>query len=178
MPKQLAVGLMFGTFLSVPIPDLERSDYLLLLGADPLVSNGSLMTAPDMRGCIRRLRERGGKVVVIDPYRTRTAQKADEHHFIRPGNDAHFLFALVHTLFAEGLVAPGRLAEHTNGLEQVRTLAEHFAPEKVAPLSALTRRRYVRWPATWRRRHERLFMDAWVPAHRSLARSPLGWLTC
>jgi len=137
MPKQLAVGLMFGTFLSVPIPDLERTDYLLLLGANPLVSNGSLMTAPDMRGRIRRLRERGGKVVVIDPYRTRTAQEADEHHFIRPGNDAHFLFALVHTLFAEGLVAPGRLAEHTNGLEQVRTLAEHFSPEKVAPLCGI-----------------------------------------
>ncbi len=137
MPKQLAVGLMFGTFLSVPIPDLERTDYLLLLGANPLVSNGSLMTAPDMRGRIRRLRERGGKVVVIDPYRTRTAQEADEHHFIRPGNDAHFLFALVHTLFVEGLVAPGRLAEHTNGLEQVRTLAEQFSPEKVAPLCGI-----------------------------------------
>lgn len=137
MPKQLAVGLMFGTFLSVPIPDLERTDYLLLLGANPLVSNGSLMTAPDMRGRIRRLRERGGKVVVIDPYRTRTAQEADEHHFIRPGTDAHFLFALVHTLFAEGLAAPGRLAEHTNGIEQVRTLAEQFSPEKVAPLCGI-----------------------------------------
>jgi anaerobic selenocysteine-containing dehydrogenase len=132
MPKHVTAGLMFGTLFSIPVPDLERTEYLLLLGANPLVSNGSLMTAPDMRGRLRRLRQRGGKVVVIDPYRTRTAQEADEHHFIRPGHDAHFLFALVHTLFAEGLVSPGKLAEHIDGLEQVRTLAEPFAPERVA----------------------------------------------
>src|SRR5713226_2845749 len=132
MPKQVSAGLMFGTMLSIPIPDIERTDYLLLLGANPLVSNGSLMTAPDMRGRLRRLRQRGGKVVVIDPYRTRTAQEADEHHFIRPGHDAHFLFALVHTLFAEGLVAPGKLSNHIAGFEQVRVLAESFTPENVA----------------------------------------------
>lgn len=147
MPKQVSVGLMFGTMLSVPIPDLERSDYLLLLGANPLVSNGSLMTAPDMRGRIRRLRQRGGKVVVIDPYRTRTAQEADEHHFIRPGHDAHLLFAMVHTLFEEGLVAPGRLTGHINGLEQVREMAQHFSPERVASLCGIdagTMRRLAR----------------------------------
>src|SRR5258708_31323763 len=132
MPKQVAAGLMFGTILSIPVPDLERTEYLLLLGANPLVSNGSLMTAPDMRSRLRRLRQRGGKVVVIDPYRTRTAQEADEHHFIRPRYDAHFLFAIVHTLFAEGLVAPGKLSDHTAGFEQVRILAEPFTPESVA----------------------------------------------
>src|SRR5712692_7349968 len=132
MPKHVAAGLMFGTLFSIPVPDLERTEYLLLLGANPLVSNGSLMTAPDMRGRLRRLRQRGGKIVVIDPYRTRTAQEADEHHFIRPGHDAHFLFALVHTLFAEGLVAPGKLSNHIAGLEQVRMLAEPFTPESVA----------------------------------------------
>jgi anaerobic selenocysteine-containing dehydrogenase len=132
MPKHVAAGLMFGTLFSIPVPDLERTGYLLLLGANPLVSNGSLMTAPDMRDRLRRLRQRGGKVVVIDPYRTRTAQEADEHHFIRPGYDAHFLFAIVHTLFDEGLVAPGKLAEHITGLEQVRVLAEPFLPERVA----------------------------------------------
>src|SRR3989441_322864 len=90
------------------------------------------MTAPDMRGRLRRLRQRGGRIVVIDPVRTRTAQEADEHHFIRPGHDAHFLFAMVHTLFAENLVAPGRLAEHLDGLEKVREMAQPFAPERVA----------------------------------------------
>src|SRR3984893_8091043 len=132
MPKQVSAGLMFGTLLSIPIPDVDHTDYLMLLGANPLVSNGSLMTAPDMRGRLRKLRQRGGKVVVIDPYRTRTAQEADEHHFIRPGSDAFFLFALVHTLFAENLVAPGKLSEHIAGLEQVQTLAQHFPPERVA----------------------------------------------
>ncbi len=137
LPKQISAALMFGTSLSVPVPDLERTEYLLLLGANPLVSNGSLMTAPDMRGRLRRLRQRGGKLVVIDPYRTRTAQEADEHHFIRPGYDAHFLFALVHTLFAENLVRLGRLTEHTQGLEQVRELAQHFAPERIASLCGI-----------------------------------------
>ena len=132
MPKQVTAGLMFGTILSIPVPDLERTEFLLLLGANPLVSNGSLMTAPDMRGRLRSLRQRGGKIVVIDPVRTRTAQEADEHHFIRPGHDAHFLFAMVHTLFAENLVAPGRLDEHLDGLEQVREIAQPFAPERVA----------------------------------------------
>jgi anaerobic selenocysteine-containing dehydrogenase len=147
MPKHVTAGLMFGTVFSIPVPDLERTNYLLLLGANPLVSNGSLMTAPDMRGRLRQLRQRGGKVVVIDPYRTRTAQEADEHHFIRPGHDAHFLFALVHTLFAEGLAAPGKLSEHIAGLEQVRILAEFFTPERVAAacgIAAPTIRRTAR----------------------------------
>src|SRR5579863_7517558 len=137
MPKQVTAGLMFGAGLSIPVPDLERTDYLLLLGANPLVSNGSLMTAPDMRGRLRRLRQRGGKIVVIDPYRTRTAQEADEHHFIRPGYDAHFLLALVHTLFAEGLVAPGKLADYIAGLEQVREMTEPFTPENVAAVCGI-----------------------------------------
>src|SRR5207248_7738833 len=94
MPKQVAAGLMFGTFLSVPIPDIDRTDHLVILGANPLASNGSLMTAPDVRGRLRAIRERGGKVVVVDPRRSRTAEHADEHHFIRPGPDALLLAAL------------------------------------------------------------------------------------
>jgi anaerobic selenocysteine-containing dehydrogenase len=133
-PKQLAAGLMFGAALSVPIPDVDRTDYFLVLGANPLVSNGSLMTAPDMRGRIRGLRARGGKVVVVDPRRTRTADEADEHIFIQPGSDPYLLFAIAHTLFAEDLVRPGQVAEHLNGLDEVRALAQDFAPEAVAPL--------------------------------------------
>src|SRR5215211_6083281 len=131
MPKQVSSGLMFGTMLSVPIPDVDRCDHLLLLGANPLVSNGSLLTAPNMRARLRGIRERGGKVVVIDPRRTRTAEEADEHHFIRPGTDAHLLFGIVHTLLDEGLAAPGRLAEHCAGFEVVERLARDFAPERV-----------------------------------------------
>jgi anaerobic selenocysteine-containing dehydrogenase len=137
MPKQISAGLMFGNLFNLPVPDLERTDYLLMLGANPLVSNGSLMTAPDMRGRLRRLRQRGGKLVVIDPQRTRTAEEADAHYFIRPGSDAHFLFALVQVLFAEGLVKPGQLAEHTNGLDQIEELAGAFRPENVSEICGI-----------------------------------------
>src|SRR5206468_3315573 len=112
--------------------DLDRTDYLLILGANPFVSNGSLMTAPDVPGRLRAIRRRGGKVVVIDPRSTRTAAEASEHHFIRPGTDAYLLFGIVHTLFAEGLVRLGPLAPHTAGVEQVEVLARPFAPEAVA----------------------------------------------
>jgi anaerobic selenocysteine-containing dehydrogenase len=132
MPKQVAAGLMFGTMLSIPVPDVDRCEHLLLLGANPLVSNGSLLTAPDMRGRLRRIRERGGKVVVVDPRRTRTAEAADEHHFIRPGADALLLAAMGCTLVEEGLDSPGRLAEIANGLERVRELVRSFPPEAVA----------------------------------------------
>jgi anaerobic selenocysteine-containing dehydrogenase len=132
MPKQVAVGLMFGAGLSVPVPDVDRTTHLLILGANPLVSNGSLLTAPDMRGRIRAIRERGGKVVVIDPRRSRTAQEASEHHFIRPGTDALLLFAIVNTLLSEGLADPGPLAEHAEGADRIGELAEPFTPEAVA----------------------------------------------
>ena len=132
MPKQVSSGHMFGTMLSVPIPDVDRCDHLMLLGANPLVSNGSLLTAPNMRGRLRAIRERGGKVVVVDPRRTRTADEADEHHFIRPGTDALLLAALACTLVEEGLDDPGPVAEHLNGLDEVRTLVRDFPPEAVA----------------------------------------------
>jgi anaerobic selenocysteine-containing dehydrogenase len=133
MPKQVAVGLMFGHGLSVPVPDLDRCEHLLLLGANPLVSNGSLLTAPDMRGRLRGIRERGGKVVVVDPRRTRTAEHADEHHFIRPGRDAHLLLGIACTLVEEGLDSPGALAEHVSDLEPVRELVRGFPAEQMAP---------------------------------------------
>jgi anaerobic selenocysteine-containing dehydrogenase len=137
MPKQIAAGLMFGTGLSIVVPDVDRTDYLLILGANPLVSNGSLLTAPDMRGRIRAIRERGGKVVVIDPRRSRTAREASEHHFIRPGTDAHLLFALANVLFGEGLADPGSLAEHANDADLIPALAEPFTPEAVAPVCGI-----------------------------------------
>src|SRR4051794_20024424 len=138
MPKQVSAGLMFGAALSIPIPDLDRTDYLVILGANPYASNGSLCTAPDFPGRLDALRARGGRLVVIDPRRTKTADVADEHVFIRPGTDALFLFALVHTLFADGLVDLGRLAPHTNGVDAVRNLARDFSPEVVAPVSRVS----------------------------------------
>ena len=137
MPKQVAAGLMFGHLLSVPVPDVDRCDHLLVLGANPLVSNGSLLTAPNMRGRLRGIRERGGKVVVVDPRRTRTAEEADEHHFIRPGSDALLLAAIACTLVEEALVDPGPLAEHCEGLAEVCELMRGYTPESVAPATGI-----------------------------------------
>jgi anaerobic selenocysteine-containing dehydrogenase len=137
MPKQIASALMFGTGLSVPVPDVDRTDHLLILGANPLVSNGSLLTAPDMRGRIRAIQERGGKVVVVDPRRSRTATEAPEHHFIRPGTDAALLLAIANVLLDEDLADPGELAEHTAGAEQIAELAAPFSPEAVEPLCGI-----------------------------------------
>ncbi|UXH77819.1 molybdopterin-dependent oxidoreductase [Roseateles amylovorans] len=132
MPKQLACGLMYGHWLSVPVPDLPRSDLLIILGANPMVSNGSLWTVPDYRGKAKAMRARGGRIIVIDPRRTETAQAADAHHAIRPGGDVFLLLGMLHTLFDEGLVKPGRLAEHLQGLETLQALARDYPPERVA----------------------------------------------
>lgn len=129
MPKQVASGLMFGDPLTVPVPDLDRTDYLLMLGANPLESNGSLCTAPDFPGRLKALRKRGGTFVVVDPRVTRTAKLADEHLFIRPGSDAYLLFGIVHTLFAENLTD---IKVEVAGLDEVRDAAAEFTPEVVA----------------------------------------------
>jgi anaerobic selenocysteine-containing dehydrogenase len=129
-PKQAAAAYMFGGGSLVPVPDLDRTQYLLMLGANPAASNGSLMTAPDVRGRLQAIRDRGGKVVVVDPKRTRTAKLADEHLWIRPGTDALLLFALIHVVVEEGLAAdlPDELFA---GADVVAQLARDFAPEAV-----------------------------------------------
>lgn len=132
MPKHVALGLMFGSPGAFTVPDLDRADYLVIIGANPLVSNGSVTTAADFPGKLRALKKRGGKLVVIDPARTQTAKLADRHLAPRPGTDAALLLAVVHVLFDEGLVDLGANAEHVIGVEQVRALADDFAPEAVA----------------------------------------------
>src|SRR5262245_55795993 len=134
LPKIVQTGLMFGRSfpMAVPVPDLDRTHYLLIIGANPMVSHGSLMTMPDAPRRLRGVRERGGKLVVIDPRRTETAKIANEHHFIRPATDAAFLLALVHTLFEEGRVTLGAAAGHVGGLDAVEAAAREFAPEAIA----------------------------------------------
>ena len=129
MPKHVASGLMFGDPFTIPVPDLDRTDYLLMLGANPLESNGSLCTAPNFPARLKAIGKRGGKVVVVDPRRTRTADLADEHVFIRPGTDPYLLFGIVHVLFAEHLTD---VAFEVNGLDEVRTEALAFPPDVVA----------------------------------------------
>jgi anaerobic selenocysteine-containing dehydrogenase len=116
LPHQLLAMWMYGHQLLVPIADIDRTQYFLVLGANPMASNGSLMTVPDFRARLKALHARGGKMVVLDPRRSETAEVADEHLFIRPGGDAAFLLALLKTILDEGLARPGRLAEFAEGL--------------------------------------------------------------
>jgi len=132
MPRHVAAGHVFGSPVAVPVPDLDRTDHLLILGANPYASNGSMCTAPDFPGRIERIRERGGKVVVVDPRRSRTAEEADEWIAIRPGSDALLLAAMCNVLVAEGLVDVGpHVAEYLNGLEEFSVAIAPFTPESV-----------------------------------------------
>ncbi len=130
-PKELSAAMMFGS-VAVPVPDLDRTHHLLVLGANPYASNGSLCTAPDFPGRLERIQERGGTVVVVDPRRSETAERADRHVAIRPGTDAHLLAAIAHTLLDEGLADVGRLAEHSRGLDALPDLLAPFTADSVA----------------------------------------------
>ncbi|PTH85146.1 molybdopterin-binding oxidoreductase [Streptomyces sp. A244] len=129
MPKHVSSGLLFGDANAIPVPDLDRTGHLLLIGANPLESNGSLCTAPDFPGKLKALKARGGTLVVIDPRRTRTAKLADRHIAVRPGTDALLLAAMTQVLFEEGLTEP---APHVQGVEEVADAIREFTPEAVA----------------------------------------------
>jgi anaerobic selenocysteine-containing dehydrogenase len=137
LAHHFAAFFMFGHQLLLPIPDLDRTDFLLILGANPAVSNGSLMSAPDVANRLRAIRERGGKVVLVDPRRTETARLADQHIFIRPGTDVLLLLAMLHVICAENLVKLDRLAPFTDGLEIIEALVKDFSPERVAPITGI-----------------------------------------
>ncbi|MCF3129955.1 molybdopterin oxidoreductase family protein [Streptomyces olivochromogenes] len=132
MPKHVSSGLLFGDANAIPVPDLDHTDHLLLIGANPLESNGSLCTAPDFPGKLKALRARGGTLTVIDPRRTRTAKLADRHIAIRPGTDALLLAAMAHVLFEEKLAELGELAPHVQGLDELRDAMADFTPEAAA----------------------------------------------
>jgi len=132
LPHQLATWQLFGHQALFPIPDVDRTDYFLIIGGNPLASNGSIMTVPDVKGRLKALQKRGGRVVVIDPRRTETAKVADEHHFVRPGTDVYLLLAIVQVLFEELLVAPGQLDKILDGKKDLVRLVANWKPEKVA----------------------------------------------
>jgi anaerobic selenocysteine-containing dehydrogenase len=138
LPHHLASLWLFGHKSLYPIPDIDRTDYFLMLGANPIASNGSLWTVPDVRKRIKELTRRGGKLVVIDPRFTETAQLASEHHYITPGSDALFLLAILNTLFAENLADPGHLADFTDGLDAVAVAIAEFTPEFAAPHTGIS----------------------------------------
>ena len=137
MPKHVSAGLMFGSAVTIPVPDLDRTDYLLMLGANPWASNGSLCTAPDFPGRLEALQQRGGRLVVVDPRLSRTAKEADEHLPIRPGGDAAWLCSLLHVLVRNDLVSLGRLADHVAGVDELAAAVEPFSPDAVADITAV-----------------------------------------
>ncbi|HEY0194920.1 MAG TPA: molybdopterin-dependent oxidoreductase [Kofleriaceae bacterium] len=135
LPHMLAAHLMFGDQLLLPVPDIDRCDLFICLGANPLASNGSLMTAPDMRGRLKAIQARGGQVIVLDPRRTETADRADRHLFIQPGSDAVLLLAMIHALFADDLIRTGRVA--MTGVAELRAASAAWSPERAAPITGI-----------------------------------------
>ncbi len=151
-PKNVACVLMYGNMWMIPAPDVQRTDYLVCMGGNPQASGGSLLACPDMLGELDRIRAAGGRVVVIDPRRTGTADHADEWVPILPGTDAAFLLAMLQVIFAEGLDTLGDLADAVNGFEAVRELCAEFTPESVET--------FTRVPAETTRRIAREFAAA------------------
>ncbi|MEO8553156.1 MAG: molybdopterin-dependent oxidoreductase, partial [Kofleriaceae bacterium] len=133
-PRTFACMQVYGDPLAMPVPDLDRTDFLLILGANPVVSKGSMMVAGDVEGRLAAIRARGGAIVVVDPRRTETAKIASEHHFIRPGGDAALLLAILHVVFGEALVS----APHGDRLAELRGAVAAFPPERVAPAIGMT----------------------------------------
>src|SRR4051794_38556149 len=131
-----ASALMYGSPLVVPIPDLQRTSFLLMLGANPLVSHGSVLTAPRVRDQLRAIVERGGRVVAVDPRRTETARQF-EHVPIRPDSDAWLLLSLIQVVFAEGLADRRFLAGFTTDAQQLEQLVAQWPPEATEPLTRI-----------------------------------------
>lgn len=132
MPHHVASNFMFGAGMLIPVPDIDRTDFMLIIGGNPVVSNGSMMTAPNVLGRMKAIQKRGGKVVVIDPRRTRTAKIADQHLFIRPEKDALLLLALIHCVFSTDKVKLRHLDNKVEGLDKIKHLAKVYAPDLVA----------------------------------------------
>jgi anaerobic selenocysteine-containing dehydrogenase len=137
LPHMLASLEMFGNQAMLPMPDIDRTDLMIILGANPVVSNGSLMTAPGVKARLQAIQARGGRVVVIDPRRTETADLADAHHFIRPGTDALLLLAMLHVVFEEKRARLGRLAGFATGVEALERASKPYAPERVADATGI-----------------------------------------
>ncbi len=140
LPEQLVSLLMFGHSLLIPLPDLDRTGFHIIFGANPVVSNGSLMTAPGVTKRLKAIRERGGKLVVVDPRRTETAAIADSHLFIKPGSDVFMLLAMLNVVFDEQLQTLGTVSDFTSGMDEIEKLVQDYPPEKVAAITGVDAR--------------------------------------
>ncbi len=132
LPHHFAAHYMFGHEFRIPVPDVDRTDYMILMGANPLASNGSIMTSAGITERLQEIKKRGGKFVVVDPRKTETAKIASEHCFIKPGTDVFFLLAFLHIIFRDKRVKLGRLGTHITGFESLEPLVDMFTPKAVA----------------------------------------------
>jgi anaerobic selenocysteine-containing dehydrogenase len=138
LPHQYVAQLMFGHELLIPIPDIDRTDFFLIIGGNPLASNGSMMTAPGMANRLKSVQKRGGKVVVIDPRRTETAQKADQHLFIKPATDVYLLLALLNEIISSQSVVLNHAADYVTNLGAIKKLVEPYTPAKVSERTGIS----------------------------------------
>ena len=138
VPVFLVNQMMFGHAMMAPIPDIENINYMLIIGANPMASNGSFMSTPNIRGKIKAIKDKGGKVVVIDPRKTETAQKASEHYFIHPEKDVLFLLAIINELTRRNAIAESRALSFSDHLEELKKIAEPYTAEKVAPVTGIS----------------------------------------
>jgi anaerobic selenocysteine-containing dehydrogenase len=154
LPQMLVAFRMFGHLARIPVPDLERTDFMLICGANPVVSNGSLMTAPNMRQRLKEIRGRGGRVVVVDPRRTETADVADEHIPIRPGTDALLFASMLNVLFADGSTRQDALGDRVRHVDVLADVVRNLPPERTARATgipaATVRRLAIEFAATER----------------------------
>jgi anaerobic selenocysteine-containing dehydrogenase len=137
LPHQYVAQLMFGHELLIPIPDIDRTDFFLIIGGNPLASNGSMMTAPGMANRLKAVRKRGGKVVVIDPRRTETALKADQHLFIKPATDVYLLLAMLNEIIGNNLVALNKAETYISNLAEVKKIVAPYTAEKIASITGI-----------------------------------------
>jgi len=139
LAHHLAALYMFGNALMVPVPDIPRTHFWLILGGNPIVSNGSLMTAPDIRGKMRDIQDRGGKIVVVDPRRTETADKSDQHIFIKPGTDLWLLLSMLHIILYSDKIQLDHLAECIDAaaIESIKNTVAPFTPEMAETITGV-----------------------------------------
>ncbi len=138
LPHHFAGWTMFGHPMLMPIPDIDHTDYMLIIGGNPIASNGSIMSVPDVANRLKAIQKRGGKFVVIDPRRTETAEKADEHYFINPSSDVYLLLAMIHTVFKENQVKLGHLEGFTDGIEEIREIVKDYNPASVEEVTGIS----------------------------------------
>ncbi len=138
LPHHFIAYHMFGHAFNMPIPDIDRTDYFVMFGANPVASNGSIMSGCGPVEKIRAIQQRGGKVILIDPRATETSRLVDEHYFIKPGTDVYFLLGMLHLIQKNDWIQLGHLENHLSGYEQLKDIAKEFTPEKVERITGIT----------------------------------------